>query len=254
MFELRLLRPAYRDAIYTCKAFATEDQNHLRARSLDKSNTCSTQIPWGFWEVDDIGVGQEQQTAQLQIAIGYTSNLDCALDQDALDSQSHLPKDYTHMEGPSGMIFFTSAVQNGFMMEMLSMQAIPIRFLACLRMVASAHNPGLGSLVGVVQLAMAAVKPRSLCQVASHSQCLQQRAFARWWQQSLPRRIAALRAEELKELRYLVKFNKMTSVCAGDAPLLDAQETLRRGHQVDVANWFNGKEFPEKWSQGVLEM
>ena len=27
------------------------------------------------------------------------------------------------------------------------------------------------------------------------------------------------------------------------------QETLRRGHQVDVANWFNGKEFPEKWSQ-----
>ncbi len=47
----------------------------------------------------------------VQIAIGYTSNLDCALDQDALDSQSHLPKDYTHMEGPSGMIFFTSAVQ-----------------------------------------------------------------------------------------------------------------------------------------------
>ncbi|DBB09044.1 TPA: hypothetical protein ACH3X3_007668 [Trebouxia sp. C0006] len=243
MFELRLLRPAYRDAIYTCKAFATEDQNHLRARSLDKSNTCSTQIPWGFWEVDDIGVGQEQQTAQLQIAIGYTSNLDCALDQDALDSQSHLPKDYTHMEGPSGMIFFTSAVQNGFMMEMLSMQAIPIsrkcsqpRPSLAKRKEDTSHDNSLvptiwkifdrkckrpqvvqagfaclGSLVGVVQLAMAAVKPRSLCQVASHSQCLQQRAFARWWQQSLPRRIAALRAEELKELRYLVKFNKMTS-------------------------------------------
>ena len=42
----------------------------------------------------------------VQIAIGYTSNLDCALDQDALDSQSHLPKDYTHMEGPSGMISY----------------------------------------------------------------------------------------------------------------------------------------------------
>ncbi len=40
--------------------------------------------------------------------------------------------------------------------------------MACL------HAAGLGSLVGVVQLAMAAVKPRSLCQVASHSQCLQQ--------------------------------------------------------------------------------
>ncbi|DBB09045.1 TPA: hypothetical protein ACH3X3_007669 [Trebouxia sp. C0006] len=49
--------------------------------------------------------------------------------------------------------------------------------------------------------------------------------------------------------QYMCKYQSFAGGLLRSPKVNVLKETLRRGHQVDVANWFNGKEFPEKWSQ-----